>query len=52
MDNKGYAMIGIIEIILILAVLIGLVVLFKGEVQGIIENAFDAITEGADKIIE
>lgn len=52
MNNKGYTMIGIIEIILILVVLIGLVVLFKGEIEGIVKDAFDTITEGADTIFE
>lgn len=52
MNNKGYTMIGIIEIILILVVLIGLVVLFKGEIEDVVKSAFNAITEGADTIIE
>jgi len=52
MNNKGYTMIGIVEVILILVVLIGMVVLFKGEIEDVVKNAFEAITEGADTIIE
>ena len=42
---------GVVEIILILVILVGLVVLFKDEVTGIVERAFRSITGGARDII-
>ena len=43
--------IGVVEIILILVILVGLVVLFKDEVTGIVEKAFRSITGGSNDII-
>lgn len=43
--------IGVVEIILILVILIGLVLIFKDEITGIIESAFEAITGDAENII-
>ena len=40
-----------IEIVLILVVLIALVIIFKDQITGIIENAFESITSNADRII-
>lgn len=48
-DNRG---IGVVEIILILVILIGLVLLFQNEIKGIVNDALDAISGGADKIID
>ncbi len=48
-DDRG---IGVVEIILILVILIGLVLLFQGEIKGIVTDALDAISGGADKIID
>lgn len=39
--------IGVVEIILILVVLIGLVVIFKKQLTGIVNNAFSNITTKA-----
>ena len=39
-DNRG---IGVIEIVLILVILIGLVLVFKGQITAIVNNAFSAI---------
>lgn len=50
--NKKMDAVGIIEIILILVILIGLVLLFKTQISGIVTKAFDAITKGSDKIIK
>ncbi len=48
-DDRG---VGVVEIILILVILIGLVLLFQDEIQGIVTDALDAISGGADQIIE
>lgn len=48
-DNRG---IGIVELILILVVLIAVILVFKGQIVSIVENAFSAITDNADSIIE
>ena len=47
-DDRG---IGVVEIILILVILIGLVIIFKSQIETIIGSAFDAITRNTDKII-
>lgn len=44
--------IGVVEIILILVILIGLVVIFKDEIEKIVKNAFDVIQDDAGEIIE
>ena len=43
--------VGVVEIILVLVILVGLVVIFKGEVTEIVEKAFRSITGGARDII-
>ena len=43
--------IGVIEIILILAVLIGLVLIFKDQLTSIVNSAFTSITGDASDII-
>jgi Flp pilus assembly pilin Flp len=43
--------IGVVEIILILVILIGLVVIFKEEIEKIVKNAFDAIQDDAGEIV-
>lgn len=48
MDNRG---VGVVEIILILVILVGLVLVFQNEIRGIVTNALDAISGGANKII-
>ena len=42
--------IGIIEIILILVVIIGLILIFRNQIQGIIQAAFDTITNNSETI--
>lgn len=42
--------IGIIEIILILVVIIGLILLFRTQIQEIIKNAFESITSNSTEI--
>lgn len=44
--------IGVVEIILILVILIGLVLLFKGEIEKIVKKAFASITKDSGEIIE
>lgn len=43
--------IGVVEIILILVILIGLVLLFKEEIEKIVTNAFESITEDSEGIV-
>ncbi len=47
-DNSG---IGVVEIVLILVVLIALVIVFKTQITGIVQDAFDNITSNANSII-
>ncbi|MBR6403153.1 MAG: hypothetical protein IKS48_07185 [Eubacterium sp.] len=47
MENKGVAT---IEIILILVVLIGLVVVFKGQAAALLTKIWKAVTEGANSV--
>lgn len=47
-DNRG---VGVIEIVLILVILIGLVLVFKEQITGIVNDAFAAISGDAGKII-
>ena len=42
--------IGVVEVILILVVLIGLVVIFKKELNALVNDIFEKITEQAGKI--
>lgn len=42
--------IGIIEIILILVIIIGLILIFRNQIQSIIQAAFESITSNTDSI--
>lgn len=44
--------IGVIEIILILVILIGLVLLFKDQIEAIVTNAFQNINSDATTILK
>ncbi len=44
--------IGVIEIILILVIIIGLVIIFRNEIEAIIEKAFDAINGNMEAATE
>lgn len=48
LNNKGM---GTIEIILIIVVLVGLVIIFKSQIQGLIETVFAKITADSSVII-
>ena len=47
-DNRGM---GVIEVILIIVVLIGLVVIFKDQIQSVVEDIFEAISSGISDVI-
>ena len=47
-NNKG---IGVVEIILILVILIALVLLFKGKITEIVNDAFSSIQSDSNSII-
>lgn len=47
-DESG---IGTVELILILVILIGLVVIFKGQITAIVEEIFDSITSGVSEVV-
>ena len=47
-DNAG---VGVVEIILILAVLIALVLVFKEEIEEIVEKAFKVITGDVSSVL-
>lgn len=42
--------IGIIEIILILVIIIGLILIFRNQIQSIIQAAFESITSNTESI--
>ncbi|HWT74739.1 MAG TPA: Flp1 family type IVb pilin [Mobilitalea sp.] len=42
--------IGVIEIILILVIIIGLVLIFREQIQAILQNAFESINSNSDSI--
>ena len=46
-DNKG---VGVVEVILILVVLIGLVVIFREQLTGIVNSIFGRIAEDANAL--
>ncbi len=46
-DNRG---IGVVEVILILVVLIGLVVIFRDQLTGLVTGIFGRITEDANAL--
>ncbi len=48
-DQSG---IGVVEIILILVILIGLVLIFKNQITGIINSAFESISVNSDAIVK
>jgi Flp pilus assembly pilin Flp len=43
--------IGVVEIILILVILIGLVIIFKTEIEELVERIFSSITSKSDEIL-
>ena len=47
-DESGM---GVVEVILIIVVLVGLVVIFKSQIQSIVEDIFSAITDGISDVI-
>ncbi|MDF2945157.1 MAG: putative Flagellin, Flp1-like, domain [Herbinix sp.] len=48
--SKQLEGIGVIEVILILVIIIGLVLIFRDQIEGIIKKAFDAIQQDVPKI--
>lgn len=42
--------IGVIEIILILVIIIGLVLIFRNQIEAILQTAFDSINTNSDSI--
>lgn len=49
--NKKVEGIGVIEIVLILVVVIGLVIIFKNQIYGVINTVFGEITKNTDSFI-
>lgn len=47
-DNRG---VGVVEIILILVILIGLVLIFKSEIESLVGAVFDAISGKTNTIL-
>ena len=47
-DNRG---IGVVEVILILVILIGLVLIFKTEIEALVGTVFDAIGGKTNSIL-
>lgn len=47
-DESG---VGVVEIILILVILIGLVIVFKSEIESLVNSIFDSITSKSGQII-
>lgn len=50
--RKEVKAVGVIEIVLILVILIGLVLIFKEQITGIVNNAFSQISKDAGNIIK
>lgn len=48
--TESNAGMGTVEIILIIVVLIGLVIIFKGQITDLINDIFDKITSQANKV--
>lgn len=44
--------IGVVEIILILVILIGLVIIFKSELENLVEEIFSTITSKSEEVLE
>ena len=49
MEQKNEGM-GTVEIILIIVVLIGLVIIFKEQITGLVEEIFDKITRQSSRV--
>lgn len=49
--DKKLEAFGIVEIILILVIIVGLVLIFKGEIETIVNDAIDSIRGKAGKIV-
>ena len=47
-DNRG---VGVVEVILILVILIGLVLIFKSEIESLVGKVFDAISGKTNTIL-
>lgn len=47
-DNRG---VGVVEVILILVILIGLVLIFKSEIESLVGAVFDAISGKTNSIL-
>lgn len=47
-DNRG---VGVVEVILILVILIGLVLIFKSEIESLVGSVFDAISGKTNTIL-
>ena len=47
-DNRG---VGVVEVILILVILIGLVLIFKSEIETLVGTVFDAISGKTNTIL-
>ena len=47
-DNRG---VGVVEVILILVILIGLVLIFKSEIESLVGTVFDAISGKTNTIL-
>lgn len=47
-DNRG---VGVVEVILILVILIGLVLIFKSEIESLVGSVFDAISGKTNSIL-
>ena len=47
-DNRG---VGVVEVILILVILIGLVLIFKSEIEALVGTVFDAISGKTNSIL-
>ncbi len=43
--------IGVVEIILILVILIGLVIIFKTQIEALVENIFSTITTKSNEVL-
>ena len=53
--KKGFAaddrVVGVVEVILILVILIGLVLIFKSEIESLVGSVFDAISGKTNSIL-
>lgn len=44
--------VGVVELILVLVVLIGLVVIFKSELESIVSNIFNSVTSDVQQVLD